>query len=86
MKPLMERVLVGTVGDGKRLLLEMEAPNVSPLAEAFVWHIDRVRTLLVRGRLSPDEAHAELLYVGAWMGRAVGDGIEFGMRKLSKGR
>lgn len=67
-KPLFERIVVGAPGPRMRLVLELESEVRAPVTRKFIRHIDRVRTLLIRGRICPDDAHALLIDVG-WYNR-----------------
>jgi len=50
------------VGEGYkgRILLELDDLDCSPVARAFALHIDKVRTLLLMGAISPDDAYGLL--------------------------
>lgn len=49
------------VKDGVRVVLELDEPGLPEITRRMVRHIDRVRALLVAGRICPDDAHAMLL-------------------------
>ena len=68
MTPLRRRTVI-PIRPGVRLVLEVDTPELHPLTSRFLRHIDRVRTLLAAGRVSPDDAHA-LLVDCSWVGRA----------------